>query len=132
MSRKYTITLNEEQLMLVSSCVEDIHRFLCGDTTLRYATSVLDVKDCNTLHKRMEQLKPLVTPRLLLYQEYDWAGNGCPNEAQRKMIAQTYYLYREMLHQYTLANNYDNVLSSPTLICEDSGEPITIKWEDKE
>ena len=129
--RHYTITLNEEQLMLVSSCVEDIHRFLCGDTTLRYATSVLDVKDRNVLQKRLEQLKLLVTPELLLYQEYDWAGNGCPNPAQRKMIAATYYLYREMLHQYTLANNHNNVLTSPTLTCEDSGEPITITFKEE-
>ena len=129
MSRKYTITLNEEQLMLVSSCVEDIHRFLCGDTDLSNATSVLDVKDRNVLQKRLEQLKPLITPGLLLYQEYDWAGNGCPNEAQRRTIAQTYYLYREMLHQYTLANNHKNVYSSPTLTCKDSGEPIRIMWD---
>ena len=132
MSRKYTITLTEEQLMLVSSCVEDIHRFLCGDTTLRYATSVLDVKDRNVLQKRLEQLKPLVTPRLLLYQEYDWAGNGCPNEAQRRMIAQTYYLYREILHQVAMANKWNNVYSSPTLMCEDSGEEITVTWKEKE
>ena len=130
MSRKYTITLTEEQLMLVSSCVEDIHRFLCGDTTLRYATSVLDVKDRNVLQKRLEQLKPLVTPRLLLYQEYDWAGNGCPDEAQRRMIAQTYYLYRETRHRYTLANRHNNVYTSPTLTCEDSGEPIRITWDE--
>ena len=130
MSRKYTITLTEEQLMLVSTCVEDIHRFLCGDTTLRYATSVLDVKDSNVLQKRLEQLKPLVTPELLLYQEYDWEGNGCPDEAQRRMIAQTYYLYREMRHRYTLANRHNNVYTSPTLTCEDSGEPITITWDE--
>ena len=127
--RHYTITLNEEQLMLVSSCIEDIHRFLCGDTDLSNTVSVLDVKDRNVLQKRLEQLKPLVTPRLLLYQEYDWAGNGCPNEAQRRMIAQTYYLYREMLHKYTLANGHYNVYSSPTLTCEDSGEPIKITWK---
>ena len=128
--RHYTITLNEEQLMLVSSCIEDIHRFLCGDTELSNAMSVLDVKDRNVLQKRLEQLKPLVTPRLLLYQEYDWAGNGCPNGAQRRMIAQTYYLYREMLHKYTLANNNKNVYTSPTLTCEDGGEPIKIIWEE--
>lgn len=126
--RKYTITLNEEQLMLVSSCIEDIHRFLCGDMELRNATSVLDVKDRNVLYKRMEQLKPLVTPELHLGQEYDWAGNGCPDEAQRKLIAATYYLYREMRHQYALANNHNNVYSSPTLTCEDSGEPIRITY----
>ena len=131
MSRKYTITLNEEQLMLVSSCIEDIHRFLCGDTDLSNTVSVLDVKDRHALQKRLEQLKLLVTPELLLYQEYDWAGNGCPNPAQRKMIAATYYLYREMLHQYTLANNHNNVLTSPTLTCEDSGEPITITFKEE-
>ena len=120
MSRKYTITLNEEQLMLVSSCIEDIHRFLCGDTDLSNTVSVLDVKDRRALQERLRG------------QEYDWAGNGCPDEAQRRMIAQTYYLYREMLHKYMLANNYKNVYTSPTLTCEDSGEPIKITWEDEQ
>ncbi len=130
MSRKYTITLNEEQLMLVSSCIEDIHRFLCGDTDLSNTVSVLDVKDRRALQERLRQLKPYVTPELRSGQEYDWAGNGCPDEAQRRMIAQTYYLYREMLHKYMLANNYKNVYTSPTLTCEDSGEPIKITWEE--
>ncbi len=128
MSRKYTITLNEEQLMLVSSCVEDIHRFLCGDTELRNATSVLEKR--NEARHRLEWVKPFVTPELKLGRDYDWAGNGCPDEAQRRMIAQTYYLYREMLHKYMLANNYKNVYSSPTLTCEDSGEPIKITWKE--
>ena len=122
--RHYTITLNEEQLMLVSSCVEDIHRFLCGDT------AVLDVKDRRALQERLRQLKPYVTPELRSGQEYDLAGNGCPDEAQRRMIAQTYYLYREMRHQYTLANNHNNVYTSPTLTCEDSGEPIRITLDE--
>ena len=128
--RHYTITLNEEQLMLISNCLEDIHRFLCGDTDLSNTVSVLDVKDRRALQERLRQLKPYVTPELRSGQEYDWAGNGCPNKAQRRMIAQTYYLYREMRHQYTLANNYNNVYTSPTLTCEDSGEPIKITLEE--
>lgn len=128
MTRKYTITLTEEQLMLISNCVEDIHRFLAGDTSLSHATSVLDRK--NPVRNRLEDMKPLVTPELLRYQEYDWAGNGCSNETQRKMIAATYYLYREMRHQYTLANKHNNVYTSPTLTCKDSGEPIKITWEE--
>ena len=126
--RHYTITLNEEQLMLVSSCIEDIHRFLCGDTELRNTTSVLD--KCNPVRNRLDDMKPLVTPGLYPGQSYDWAGNGCPDEAQRRMIAQTYYLYREMRHRYTLANKHNNVYTSPTLTCEDSGEPIKITWEE--
>ena len=130
MSRKYTITLNEEQLMLVSSCIEDIHRFLCGDTDLSNTVSVLDVKDRHALQERLRQLKPYVTPELRSGQEYDWAGNGCPDSHQRRMIAATYYLYREMRHQYTLANKHNNVYSSPTLRCKDSGEPVVITWEE--
>lgn len=61
---------------------------------------------------------------------YDWAGNNCPNKYQRNMIAQTYYLYREMLHKYTIANRHKNVYSSETLRCKDSGEPIKITWEE--
>ena len=127
MSRKYTITLNEEQLMLVSSCVEDIHRFLCGDTEL--CNTIAALGSWRELRGKLKELQPLVTSGLYPGQSYDWAGNGCPDEAQRRMIAQTYYLYREMRHQYTLANNHNNVYTSPTLTCEDSGEPIRITWE---
>lgn len=126
--RHYTITLNEEQLMLISNCVEDIHRFLCGQMEMSNTTSVLTrykpVRDI------LKEIKPFVAPCLWAGQSYDWSGNGCHNESQRKMIARTYYLYREMLHQYNLANNYQNVYSSPTIRCEDSGEPIKITWEE--
>lgn len=128
MSRKYTITLNEEQLMIISNCVEDVHRFLCGQTELNFTTAVLD--KCNPVRNRLEGMKPLITPGLYPGQSYDWEGNGCPNEAQRRMIAQTYYLYREMRHRYTLANGHNNVYTSPTLTCEDSGEPIRITWDE--
>lgn len=33
------------------------------------------------------------------------------------------------LHRYNVANGRDNVYSSPTLRCKDSGEPIEISWE---
>lgn len=128
--RHYTITLNEEQLLLVSRCIEDISRFLAGDTELCYAISGLD--NWRELYHKLKDLHPLVTPELEQNANYGWSGAHCPNEQQRKLIAQTYYLYREMLHQYTLANNHHNVYSSPTLRCKDSGEPIKITWEDKE
>lgn len=128
--RKYTITLNEEQMLLISQCIEDIHRFLAGDTGLSYTVAALD--DWRELQHKLDDLHPLVTPELEWNANYGWDGLHCPNEHQRKLIAQTYYLYREMLHQYTLANNIHNVYSSPTLRCADSGEPIKISWEDKE
>ena len=39
--KKYTITLTEYQLALIAACVEDVHRFLCGDTKLHNTTSIL-------------------------------------------------------------------------------------------
>ena len=127
--RKYTITLTEEQMMLIANCLEDIHRFLAGRTELWHTTSVLD--NARDVQYRMAEMAKVVTPELGRGMNYDWAGSNCPNEHQKKMIAQTYYLYREMLHQYTIANRHKNVYSSKTLRCEDSEEPIKITWEDK-
>lgn len=120
--KRYTITFNEEQMLLVSHCIEDIHRFLCGDTELYFATSVLDGR--KEVRARLRGIVPNGG------EGYDWAGNGCGNAAQKKLIAETYYLYREMLHRYNVANGRENVYSSPTLRCKDSGEPIEISWEE--
>lgn len=128
--RHYTITLNEEQLMLVSRCIEDISRFLAGDTDLYHTVVALD--NWRELHPKLRELHTLVTPEIEQNANYGWNGGHCPNEQQRKLIAQTYYLYREMLHQYNLANGIHNVYSSPTLRCKYSGEPIKITWEDSE
>ena len=126
--RKYTISLTEEQMMIIANCVEDIHRFLGGQTELWHTTSVLD--NAHDVRYKMAEMAKAVTPELCRGINYDWAGNGCPNEHQRKMIAQTYYLYREMLHQYTIVNKHKNVYTSETLRCKDSGEPIKITWEE--
>ena len=126
--RKYTIALTEEQMMLIANCVEDIHRFLGGNTELYHATEVLE--NSHEVRRLLGRVYNAVVPDLAYGQNYDWAGNNCPNKYQKKMIAQTYYLYREMLHQYTIANKHKNVYSSETLRCEDSGEPIKITWEE--
>lgn len=42
-------------------------------------------------------------------------------------IARSYYLYREIYHQHNLAEGIDNVYTSETLRCADSGEPIQVK-----
>ena len=127
-NRKYTITLSEEQMMLIVNCVEDIHRFLAGQTELANATSLLD--NHREVTDSLRRLQPLVTPELPMGASYGWSGGTCPNEHQRRMIAETYYLYREMLHQYNVANGHRNVYSSETLRCEESGEPIKITWKD--
>ena len=79
------------------------------------------------LCKKLYDLKPLVTPGLGRGASYGWNGSSCPNEEQRKFIAQSYYLYREIYHQHNLAEGIDNVYTSETLRCADSGEPIQVK-----
>lgn len=127
--RYYTVTMNEHQFRLMIDCIEDVARFMAGQTELFNAISILpnylEVKD------KMSELHPHIVPDLPQGASYGWSGGGCPNEVQEKFIAETYYLYREMKHQYTMANNISNVYSSDTLRCKNSGEPITVTWEEK-
>jgi hypothetical protein len=123
--KKFRVTLNEHQLRLISQCVEDCHRFMAGD--LRMQNSTCCLKGYHKIGSRLNELKPLVTPTLQPNAHYDWAGNCCPDKNQRKFIAETYYIYREILHQLTDPNDTWNVYSGFTLRCEDSGEPIIIE-----
>ena len=43
--KKYRITLTEEQLRLIADCVEDCHRFACGQTELWNTTLQLGFMD---------------------------------------------------------------------------------------
>lgn len=97
---------------------------------LNNSTACLD--NYHTLSKKLNELQPLVTPLLGRGESYGWDGGYCPNDYQRKFIAETYYLYREIYHQLTLeaAKNKDmgwNVYIGDTLTCDESGEPIKVE-----
>ena len=84
------------------------------------------------LREKLVGLKQFVTPQLKRSASYGWDGRNCPNENQRKFIAETYYLYREIYHQLTLeaAKHKDmgyNVYLGETLTCDESGEPIKVE-----
>lgn len=123
--KKFQITVNEHQLRLIADCLEDISRFMSGQMELWHATSNLDTY--RQLADKLEELKPLVTPNLEQNASYGWTGGDCPNERQKKLIAETYYLYRTMLYYIHKNDDNWNVYTSPTLRCEDSGEEIEIK-----
>lgn len=125
-TKKYQITLTEEQLMLMAHCVEDCSRFAAGQTELYNVLRSIDMYDLS-LRKKLQDLQPLITPGLGRGASYDWSGSGCPNEEQRKFIARSYHLYREIYHQHNLAEGIDNVYTSETLRCKDSGESIQVK-----
>jgi hypothetical protein len=129
--KKYRITLSERQLYRVINCVEDIHRFMGGQVELENCTALLE-----NGHKVQEILRdahPFVVPELYrqygFNASYGWNGGSCPNPHQKKFLAETYYIYRELRHQLTQMRNSGeyNVYNSPTLTCEDSGEPIMLE-----
>lgn len=127
---KWRIELNEHQLRLIANCVEDCHRFIAGQTELNNSTACL--KHYRTLSEELNKLQPLVTPELERNASYGWNGGSCPNDNQRKFMAETYYLYREIYHQMTLeaAKQDDmswNVYLGETLTCKESGEPIKVE-----
>ena len=127
---KWRIELTEHQLRLMAQCVEDCHRFIGGQMELSNSTSCLTRRQ--VLCEELSKLQPLVTPLLGRGASYGWSGGSCPNENQRKFLAETYYLYREIYHQLTLesAKHKDmgwNVYLDDTLTCGESGEPIKVE-----
>ena len=128
--KKWRIELTEHQLRLMANCIEDCHRFIAGQTEL--SNSITCLKYYSELSEALGKLRSLVTPLLGRGASYGWNGGSCPNDNQRKFLAKTYYLYREIYHQLTLeaAQHRDmgwNVYLSETLTCKESGEPIKIE-----
>ena len=127
---KWRIELTEHQLRLIANCVEDCHRFIGGQMELSNSTSCLTRR--LVLCEELSKLHTLVTPNLGRGAYYGWDGGHCPNEDQRKFIAETYYLYREIYHKMTIedAKHKDmcwNVYLGETLTCDESGEPIKVE-----
>ena len=128
--KKWRIELTEHPLRLMAQCIEDCHRFIAGQTELSNSTACL--KHYRELGEALGKLQPLVTPELRRNASYGWSGGSCPDKKQRKFIAETYYLYREIYHQLTLdaAKHKDmgwNIYLSETLTCNESGETIKVE-----
>lgn len=111
-SRKWIIEVTEEQLLLIAACIEDIHRFMTGQCELDNSRSAISYPQAKEIRERLAPLKEFTG-------EYDWAGSGCPNPSQKKIIAQTYGIYREILHQVIIHRDRlgANVYATPTLTC---------------
>lgn len=129
MSKKYQVTLNEEQLRIISACLEDCHRFMSGQVEMANSTAILD--NMHEVQEKLREVYPFVVPQL--YRQYGygasykWNGGNCANMHQKQFIARTYYLYREIRHHLNKSKEEWNVYKSETLICKDSGEPIKIE-----
>lgn len=127
--KKYQITVTESQLRLIANCVEDCHRFMGGQMEMQNSTSMLD--NFHLIGDKLQEVHSLVVPELHKHHgiqgSYGWNGGDCPNKYQRRFLAETYYLYREIKHFLSKGLAGWCVYHSPTLRCEESGEVITIK-----
>ena len=127
--KQFRITVSESQLRMIADCVEDCSRFMSGQTELQNCVSILD--SMHEVQYILKEAYPYVVPELRRKYGfgacYDWGGRNCPNEWQRKFIAASYYLYREIRHFDAVHRGVDSVYRSETLRCEDSGFPITIE-----
>lgn len=124
--KKYKIELSEEQIRLVSYCLEDISRFASGQWEMRYTTEEMlrglpfeeQMKRRYEVEELLKQVKRILLPELT-----DNASKGYNGS---EFIGNTYQIYRTILHRLAIDNNWNNVYSSPAL---PSGTLGTIKIE---
>ncbi len=122
--KKYTIELSEEQMRLISFCLEDISRFASGQWELRYTIEeMLRGLPFDEQMKKRDEVEGLLkqVKRILLPELHDNASKGYNGS---EFIGNTYQIYRTILHQLAIDNNWNNVYSSPSL---PSGYMGTIK-----
>jgi hypothetical protein len=93
---------------------------------LSNTANILDPKRKVMLQDELDKLKAIVTPDIH-DGYYGWSGAGCGDEIQRKFLAESYYLYREIYHQLVKPDDTWSVYNGETLRCADSGEEIIVK-----
>lgn len=134
LSQLYKITLTREQLMLISRCVEDISRYAAGDMDLQHTTETLinDMDRTETLGIRSfivnnsRAIRRRLFPDLEDYEHIGYDGGSKDMINRKRLIGNTYQIYRSILHQLAIDENWNNVYSDMTL---PSGDMGTIKVE---
>ncbi len=122
--KKYKIELSEEQMRLVSNCLEDVSRFAGGQWEMRYTVEEMlcglpfdeQMKRRNEVEELLKQVKRILLPEL--------PDNGSKGYNGSEFIGNTYQIYRTILHQLAVDNDWNNVYSSAAL---PSGTLGTIK-----
>jgi len=113
--KKYTIELSEEQMRLISFCLEDLSRFANGQWELRYTIEEMlrglpfdeQMKRRDEVEKLLKQVKRILLPELPDNRSKGYNGSD--------FIGKTYQIYRTILYKLAIDNNWNNVYSSPSL-----------------
>lgn len=113
--KKYKIEVSEEQMRLISFCLEDVSRFASGQWEMRYTIEQmlrgLPFEEQMKRRREVEELLRLVK-RILLPEIPD---NGSTGYDGNEFTGNTYQIYRTILHQLAKDNNWNNVYSSSAL-----------------
>ena len=124
--KKYKIEVSEDQIRLISSCLDDVSRFASGQYEMRYTVEqMLHGLPFEEQMKRRREVEELLrqVKRILLPNMSDNASKGYDGN---EFIGNTYQIYRTILHQLAIDNDWNNVYSSPSL---PSGNLGSIKIE---
>jgi hypothetical protein len=114
-NKKYKIELSEEQMFLIAHCLEDVSRFASGQWELRHTIEEMlrglpfdeQMEKRDKVEELLKQTKKILLPYLLDNQSKNYNGS--------EFIGNTYQIYRTIFHQLAIANNWNNVYSSPAL-----------------
>jgi hypothetical protein len=124
MMKKYRIELSEDQLRLVSNCLEDVSRFAGGQCNLSYTVEEMlrglpfeeQMRRRDETEAHLEQIKRILLPEL-----QDNASRGYNGT---DFIGNVYQIYRTILHKLTVDKGITNVYSSPALPSGNMGRVI--------
>ncbi len=118
-------------MRLIAEGMEDYHRFLSGECRMMNATQyVKPAQDMHNLRENLEMVAHMRMSHNIPYgSSYDWTGTHCPNEHQRKAIAMSYMIYREIRHHFAMQrpNGDWDTYQNATLTCEEQGPLIKIE-----
>ena len=115
MSKRYTIELSEEQMRLISDCMDDVSRFAAGQWQLRSTIEEMlrglpfdeQMKRRNEAEELLRQAKRVLLP--------DFVDNESFGYNSTEFIGNTYQITRTILYQLAKDNDWDNVYSYPAL-----------------
>tara|TARA_R110001592_G_scaffold17164_3_gene72789 strand:+ start:5246 stop:5632 length:387 start_codon:yes stop_codon:yes gene_type:complete len=113
--KKYKIEVSEEQMRLISSCLEDVSRFASGQWEMRNTIEQMlrglpfdeSWEKRNEVEELLRQVKRVLLPTI--------PDNGSTGYNGTEFIGNTYQIYRTILHQLAKDNNWNDVYSSPPL-----------------
>jgi hypothetical protein len=113
--KKYRIELSEDQMRLISFCLEDVSRFASGQWEMRYTIDeMLSGFNFDEQMRRRDEVEKLLkqVKRILLPELPDNASKGYNGS---DFIGNTYQIYRTILYSLAVDNDWNNVYSSPAL-----------------